>query len=71
MKNHHRHLNSFNTKDHHNFKSLGKFKSLSVRLIEEMLDDLRYLADKDNRSLANYVRIVLADHIEEAKRQDR
>lgn len=41
--------------------------SLVVRIDHELKDKLKSLADKDERSLSNYIRLVLKKAVEEAE----
>lgn len=49
-------------------KSLGKRKGISpvltLRMPDDLLKTLREMAEKDRRSLSDYVRIVLEDHVQ-------
>jgi len=41
--------------------------SLVIRIDEDLKDRLQQLADNDDRSLSNYIRLVLKKSIEEKK----
>ena len=47
----------------------GESPPLRVRLPEEMLEELRKLADAEDRTLSNYARKVLKDHLESRKKK--
>ncbi len=40
-----------------------KTEQLGVRISEELKKKLQKLADKDNRTLSNYIEIVLQNHV--------
>ncbi|HEX9650480.1 MAG TPA: TraY domain-containing protein [Cyclobacteriaceae bacterium] len=41
-----------------------KDESITIRIDAETLNRLRELAEKDQRTLSNYIRLVLTKHIE-------
>lgn len=44
-------------------------QTISVRLDEETLEKLKELADKDQRTLSNYIQIVLRNYIKNLEKQ--
>lgn len=44
---------------------------LQVNTEQEVIDDLKRLAKKDNRTLSNYIENVLKKHIEEASHGEK
>jgi len=50
-------------------KAQPKTLPFSMRLDQAVKEELQRLADRDRRSLTNYVEKLLAEHIESAKRK--
>jgi mRNA-degrading endonuclease RelE of RelBE toxin-antitoxin system len=46
-----------------------KTKRAEVHLLPEVFEQLKKLADKENRSLKNYMETVLIDHVKEQKKK--
>jgi mRNA-degrading endonuclease RelE of RelBE toxin-antitoxin system len=46
-----------------------KTKRAEVHLLPEVFEQLKKLADKENRSLKNYMETVLINHIKEQKKK--
>jgi hypothetical protein len=44
-------------------------KRVEAHLLPEVIDELRKLADKENRSLKNYIETLLVNHIKEQKKK--
>ncbi len=51
--------------------SKGEAPRLVLRLAAETLEALKDLAAKDRRTLSDYVRLVLQDHVESAGKRRR
>jgi predicted transcriptional regulator len=43
---------------------------LGIRINDSLKEDLQKLADKDNRSLADYARLVLVAHVKSKKEEE-
>jgi predicted DNA-binding protein len=44
--------------------------SVNIRMTEELREDLQRLADANKRTLSDYVRLLLEEHVEAQKEQD-
>lgn len=44
-------------------------KRIEAHLLPEIVDKLKALADKQNRSLKNYIETVLIEHVKEQKKK--
>ena len=49
---------------------MEELKQVMVRMPAELEDELRKLADKDKRSLNNYLNMLLEKHVDESKKGD-
>lgn len=45
-------------------------KKISITIDEDILEEIRYLADDSFRSVSQYINIVLAEHIKNKKSGD-
>lgn len=62
------HLHTINVRD---VQTMAKTAALSLRIEPELKDALVKLAAKERRSLAQYVEIVLEQHVEAATKRKR
>ena len=49
----------------------GPSPAIMLRLPESLYTDVRSLAEKDRRSMVDYVRLVLIDHVEAQRKRKR
>jgi predicted HicB family RNase H-like nuclease len=41
-----------------------KIERIGLRITKELKDNLKYMAEKDNRSLSNYIEKILKNHVQ-------
>ena len=46
-------------------------KSVSITLDYPLLEEIKYLAEQEDRSLSSYINLVLREHLEQLKKPDR
>lgn len=46
-------------------------RKVSITLDEDLIDKLRLLAEEDDRSLSQYINLIVREHVREKERQEQ
>lgn len=50
---------------------MGKDEKLTIRISENLKEEIQRLAEADRRTVAGYLRLVLSEHVEKEKRKKK